>query len=491
MFDSMRIRLTLWYTGLLGVVLVAFALTTYNYIYTATAKKTDDSLVESANSLIASLTTELNEGDQTPSEAIRDVTLNIRLKDRQFAVFDKYFSLVANSEAPVFRWKNSHWPSIENLAHVAENTGNGPVLVDSPASRSVRVYSVPLQSRSDIFYVVAALSLHEQEETLEPVRRAFYIAVPLAILLAAVGGYLLAQRNLRPVVVMGQQAARITSTNLHERLVVHSSDTELGRLAVIFNDLLARLNLSFERQRRFMADASHELRTPLAIVRGESEVALSQKDRRAEEYRESLEIVNDEGRRMSRIVEDLFTLARADEGTYPLVVSNFYLKDVIEDCLHSERSLANERGINLNFVTSQELPFSGDEGLICRLVLNLIDNAVKNTPAGGQVSVHATLESEHYLIHVEDTGTGIPVEARSYIFERFYRADKARVRVADSNGVGAGLGLSIARWIAELHGGSVTLERSDEMGSTFVISLPTTNRKMGNLEKGEGGGGRV
>ena len=477
MFDSMRIRLTLWYTGLLGVVLVAFALTTYNYIYTATAKKTDDSLVESTNSLIASLTTELNEGDQTPSDAIRDVTQNIRLKDRQFAVFDKNFSLVANSEAPVFTWKNSHWPSIENLARVAENTGNGgPVLVDSPASRKVRVYSVPLQSRSDVFYVVAALSLHEQDETLEPVRRAFYIAVPLAILLAAVGGYLLAQRNLRPVVEMGQQAARITSTNLHERLVVRSSDTELGRLAVIFNDLLARLNLSFERQRRFMADASHELRTPLAIVRGESEVALSQKDRRAEEYRESLEIVNDEGRRMSRIVEDLFTLARADEGTYPLVVSNFYLKDVIEECLRSERSLANERGINLHFVTSQELPFSGDEGLICRLVINLIDNAVKNTPAGGQVSVRATLESENYLIHVEDTGTGIPEEARSYIFERFYRADRARVRVSDPDGGGAGLGLSIASWIAELHGGSVTLERSDCTGSTFAISLPTTNR---------------
>src|SRR5882672_6430792 len=177
MFDSMRIRLTLWYTGLLGVVLVAFALTTYNYIYTATAKKTDDSLVESTNSLIASLTTELNEGDQTPSDAIRDVTQNIRLKDRQFAVFDKNFSLVANSGAPVFTWKNPRWPSIENLARVVENTGNGgPVLVDSPASRKVRVYSVPLQSRSDVFYVVAALSLHEQEETLEPVRRAFYIA---------------------------------------------------------------------------------------------------------------------------------------------------------------------------------------------------------------------------------------------------------------------------------------------------------------------------
>jgi signal transduction histidine kinase len=231
-----------------------------------------------------------------------------------------------------------------------------------------------------------------------------------------------------------------------------------------------------------MADASHELRTPLAIVRGESEVALSQKDRRAEEYRESLEIVNDEGKRMSRIVEDLFTLARADEGSYPLVVSSFYLNDVIEECLHSERSLADERGVNLHFASSQELPFSGDEGLICRLVMNLIDNAVKNTPAGGQVSVHATLESENYLISVTDTGAGIPEEARSYIFERFYRADKARVRVADSNGVGAGLGLSIARWIAELHGGSLTLERSDAMGSTFVISLPLTNRRI--VQKG-------
>jgi hypothetical protein len=140
MFDSMRIRLTLWYTGLLGVVLVAFALTTYNYIYTATAKKTDDSLVESANSLIASLTTELNEGDQTPSDAIRDVTQNIRLQDRQFAVFDTNLKLVANSEAPVFTWKDSHWPSTENLARVAETPATVACLVDSPASRGQSLF---------------------------------------------------------------------------------------------------------------------------------------------------------------------------------------------------------------------------------------------------------------------------------------------------------------------------------------------------------------
>jgi len=472
----MRIRLTLWYTGLLGVVLVAFALTTYNYIYTATAKKTDDSLVESTNSLIASLTTELNEGDQTPSDAIRDVTQNIRLKDRQFAVFDKNFSLVANSEAPVFRWKNSHWPSIENLARVAENTGNGPVLVDSPASRSVRVYSVPLQSRSDIFYVVAALSLHEQEETLEPVRRAFYIAVPLAILLAAVGGYLLAQRNLRPVVVMGQQAARITSTNLHERLVVHSSDTELGRLAVIFNDLLARLNLSFERQRRFMADASHELRTPLAIVRGESEVALSQKDRRAEEYRESLTILRAEARRLKHIVEDLFTLARADAGQHPLVLTDFYLDELVAECARNMRTLASAKQIRLHSDAPKEMPIRADEALLRRMVLNLVDNAIKYTQTGGEVSICCGETEIGYSLSIRDTGEGIPSELQPRIFERFFRADKVRSR-SESDGGGAGLGLSISLWIAEAHGGRLELTQSDPGGSIFTIFLLRTTDK--------------
>jgi two-component system OmpR family sensor kinase len=248
--------------------------------------------------------------------------------------------------------------------------------------------------------------------------------------------------------------------------------SELGRLALTFNELLARLDVSFEQQRRFMADASHELRTPVAIVRGESEVALSQESRSPEEYRESLAILHEEGRRLTRIVEDLFTLARADAGQYGLDPASFYLDETAAECVRAVRSLAARRGVALRHEDGGgEMPMRGDEGLVRRMLLNLLDNAIKYTPAGGEVRVELAREGEAYAIRITDTGVGVPEEARPHIFERFYRADKARSRNGGAGG-GAGLGLSIASWIAEAHGGRVTLERSGRGGSTFLVSLP-------------------
>jgi signal transduction histidine kinase len=231
--------------------------------------------------------------------------------------------------------------------------------------------------------------------------------------------------------------------------------------------------VSFEQQRRFMADASHELRTPVAIVCGESEVALSQEARSSEEYRESLTILHDEGRRLTRIVEDLFTLARADAGQYGLAPTTFYLDETVSECVRAVRSLAAQHGVNIRHEHGDEMPLRGDEALVRRMILNLLDNAIKYTNARGEVRVELAREDSGYAIRITDTGNGVPDEARPHIFERFYRADKARSRNGGAGG-GAGLGLSIASWIAEAHGGRVTLERSDKGGSTFLISLPSS-----------------
>jgi signal transduction histidine kinase len=276
---------------------------------------------------------------------------------------------------------------------------------------------------------------------------------------------------------MGEHAAHINASNLNERLPVPNSRNELGRLAQIFNELLARLDLSFEQQRRFMADASHELRTPVAIVCGESEVALSQQARRPEEYRESLAIVHDEGRRLTRIVEDLFMLARADAGQFEPYLTNFYLDETLADCVRAVRSLAAHHGLSLQYEhAGDELLFRGDEGLIRRMILNLLDNAIKYTPAGGLVCVEFKCDDSSYGITITDTGAGIPEDAQSHIFERFYRADKARSRNGEEGGSGAGLGLSIASWVAEIHNGRITLAASTKQGSTFLISLPASER---------------
>jgi signal transduction histidine kinase len=274
---------------------------------------------------------------------------------------------------------------------------------------------------------------------------------------------------------MSSQAGRIGASNLHERLAVQNERDELGHLARSFNSLLDRLNLSFERQRRFMADASHELRTPVAILRGEAEVALSRSVRSPEEYRESLGVLHQEAERLTHIVEDLFTLTRADAGQYPLQPGDFYLDELLTECVHAARTLASVKNITLTFDPASESPLHADESLLRRMILNLLDNAIKYTPEGGRVTVSCCRMGDEYVLSIADTGTGIPAELHSRIFERFFRVDQARSR-AEGGGVGAGLGLSISRWIAEAHDGRLELAHADSTGSTFTAYLPVVSR---------------
>ena len=297
--------------------------------------------------------------------------------------------------------------------------------------------------------------------------RIFYLAIPAALLVAGIGGLLLARKSLAPVAAMTEQAESIGARNLHERLEVTNSRDELGRLATVLNNLLSRLDRSFESLRQFTADASHELRTPLSIIRGEAEVALSQ-NRDEAEYRESLAIVQDEARRLSRMVDDMLALARAEDGRQGLKVEEFYLNDLVEDCVKSSQVLALPKAISLTFEPATDITFQGDEFLIRRMIVNLLDNAIKYTPSAGHVSVRLTNKDSSVEIAVADTGIGIPADATDRIFERFYRAGRARSR---SDG-GSGLGLSIAKWVAEAHNGSIELNSRPGSGSTFTVLLP-------------------
>jgi len=305
---------------------------------------------------------------------------------------------------------------------------------------------------------------------LETIRLTFTWMILLGLLLAGTGGYLLARKSLAPVVAMGAHARRIGAANLHERLPVRNANDELGQLATIFNDLLDRLDQSFERQRQFIADASHELRTPLAILRGEAEVAMSQPGRTAEDYLESLKILQEETSRLTKIVEDLFTLTRADSGQYSLSPEDVYLEEVVAECAHSARTLAREKNIELRLDASSECLVRGDQTLLRRMILNLLDNAIKYTADGGRVEIACRATATGCEVHVTDTGPGIPQELHTRIFERFFRADPARSRTGREGG--AGLGLSIALWIAQAHHGRLELLRSDAAGSDFAAYLP-------------------
>ncbi|HXM34652.1 MAG TPA: ATP-binding protein, partial [Pyrinomonadaceae bacterium] len=459
------------------LVLLLFSLATYAYLVRAAQQRTDSSLAETANSFISTLTTEANDENVSAVDAAKETAGAFYSTARQVTVYDDKQQVVAASRVPENLSATNQWPpaaTLPQLTSLLDAANSAPSYATVASTREgIRALAVPVQIKGRKYKVLMVQSLHDQAAGLELARRAFYLANPLALLLASLGGYFLARKSLAPVVAMGNQCERIGAANLDERLAELDPRNELGRLALSFNDLLSRLQASFEIQRRFMADASHELRTPVAIIRGESEVALFKDMRAAEDYRESLAIVHDEGKRLARIVEDLFTLARADTGQYPLERSNMYLDETIGQCVRSIDSLATQRGLSLNYETSaRELFFSGDEALVRRMTMNILDNAIKYTPKGGSVRVNLERNDGACNLAITNTGLGIPAVLQPRIFERFFRADRARSRNTERNGSGAGLGLSIARWIAEMHGGNLVLDHSDQNGTTFVISLP-------------------
>ena len=506
MFSSVRARLTLWYTGVLALVLISFALAGYFFLSYTLNRRTDDALGEVANAFAGTLSNdeadsqagEANaargeEAKSSPDEAVKEAVSQNQFRDYRIVVYTDARRQVAASAVPQTRSEpgRTH-PTISAIGAskisgvldaIARSTGSAlyfATLTDgADGDNQYRVVGRRVLARGSPYTLIVLRSLHDQEDLLEGASYALLIAVPLALLLASVGGYFLARKSLAPVVRMSASAARIGAANLHERLPVANERDELGGLASVINALLARLDASFEQQRRFMADASHELRTPIAIMRSEAEVALSEPETSNAELRESIAIFKDETKRLTGIVEDLFMLARADAGQYKLTPKEFYLDEVAGEVTRAVRTLASEKGLTLQLNAAEEMPFRGDENLLRRSLLNLVYNAIKYTPSAGAITVSCRRAGKRYIITVRDTGAGIPSEAQPNIFDRFYRVDSARSRIEDDGALtsGAGLGLSIARWVAEAHEGTLELKESSAAGSVFQLSLPVPQRR--------------
>jgi len=329
------------------------------------------------------------------------------------------------------------------------------------------------------YVIMASQSLEDLERELKAIRAPLLYVGLLALLLAGIGGWLLARKSLAPVVTMAESARRIGAESLGQQLPVANPHDELGQLATVFNELLARLNDAFskqqraiEQQRQFMADASHELRTPLMLINTAAGVTLRKDDRPKNEYRETIKVMDNEAQRLAQIVKDMFVLSRADAEQYPLQKGILYLNDLLEEVARTSALLADEKGVELVVTKPPEANFYGDEDLLRRMLLNLVNNAIQHTPAKGVVRLCLEQKKNNYELSVSDTGSGIPEDAQAHIFERFYRVDKARARAETLSGSGAGLGLSIARWIAQVHGGNLSLAHSDSQGTTFVAQLP-------------------
>ena len=292
------------------------------------------------------------------------------------------------------------------------------------------------------------------------------LGLPVGVATAGLGGYMLARRALTPIERMTERAETITAERLSDRLPVSNPDNEMGRLAIVFNATLARLEESFEQMRRFTADVSHELRTPLTAIRSVGEVGLrGRRDEAA--YRAIIGSMLEEVDRLAGLVDRLLTLSRAETGVATRSIEPIALKDLADAIVADLAVLAEEKSQQLVIEAHGSPRGVGDRLMLRQALINLVDNAIKFAPPGTAVVIRIVESASHAVIDVVDRGPGIPAAAREHIFDRFFRASSAPADV-----VGTGLGLSIAKSAVETSGGTLTLEHSDQQGTTFRITLP-------------------
>lgn len=485
MYKSIRFQLTVWYVGVLGAILALFSVGLYTLVANSINERVDGTLRSATQVAALALNHEIEEhgGRELGEESVRLV-----LNTMHQTSFPRPAIVVRDGQRVVAEKPGSAGMPAGILLKLLPpgRTGLLTIAADSGEVFRIAVASVAVPFIGARYEVVANESLSSMEAELSSLRENLLILVPICLLIAAAGGYMLARKSLAPVLAMAKTAEQISSHNLDKRLTVANPNDELGLLAETFNRLFSRLQQTFRQQRQFMADASHELRTPISVALTATQVNLNPRTQNIGDLYEALEVVQAQLRRLRRVVEDMFTLARADASAYSPAHESFYLDEVVIESAKAARVLGQSRCVQVDAsLLATDTPYVGDEGLIRQMVLILLDNAVKYSQDFGKVSVSLAAISSGYEISVTDKGGGIPEKDQPYIFDRFYRADKARSRSQAGLGGGAGLGLSIARWVADLHNGTVELVRSGTDGSAFRVFLPFENVQPNNESASE------
>jgi heavy metal sensor kinase len=455
-----RLRLTAWYFGILALVLSAFGISAYLAMRHSIRQTVDEELqirAEGVHQLIVrNIQKGAAEGDL--QEGLREHT-ELRQGGALLQVSDEKGNWIYRS--PVMSDYGVPRPATVPR-RATEFTGK-----DVP----LRIWTQKVSVGGQSYLIQSAFEMDDFYEALNHFALLLFISIPTLLVCAAAGGYWMSTRALAPVDQITQTARSISAQNLSSRLVVPKTGDELQRLSETLNGMLGRLEAAFKKITQFTADASHELRTPVAVMRTRAELSL-RKARTAEEYREVIAEVLAELEITSGLIEQLMFLARADSGAETLHFSATNLAEVLREACHQGSALAEAKQIAFQ----EEIPggsmwIQGDAGSLRRLFLILIDNAVKYTPATGKVEVSLRQNDGYAVTEVTDNGIGITETDLPNVFERFYRADKARTR--ESGGVG--LGLSIGRWITEVHAGTIKVQSSPGRGSIFQIRLPLAN----------------
>jgi len=336
----------------------------------------------------------------------------------------------------------------------------------------LRRYALVVHTPRGTFTVITGKSLAGVDRAVHALHRLLLFALPCALALVGFIGYALAGRVLRPVADITATARAIRSGDLSRRIALEGPPDELKRLADTFDEMIASIEQLVNMERRFLADASHELRTPLTVILSALQVSLRARNAGVQSLRETLRVVYGEAQRMKRLVDDLMTLARADIGEQPLQRAPLSLGDLLQEVCEAAQWMMGNRRLELQ--ADEEVTVVADADRLKQLTLNLLDNAAKHTPPDGIVLVGLHRQHKHAVVTVSDNGEGIPPEHLPHIFDRFYRGDNARSR-ANS---GSGLGLSICRWIAQAHGGTLTVCSETGRGTTFTLTLPLAPPKI-------------
>jgi len=457
---TLRVRFALWVAALLLVALAAFGAFVYFSLAHGLANALDESLRLSAAQAIAAVNVEngqINFSDSIPESGsvagdLQERGLTIRVFDTRGQILQAFGPYRDLPLAPAA------------LAAALRQDATFTTLTEFHDNDPIRGYTAAIVENGQVIGVLQVLeSLGGVQEALDRLLQALLLGGPLLALAAAFGGYLLVRRALAPIDQITRTAHRISAEDLSRRLNLPATNDEVGRLAATFDDMLARLDEAFRRERQFTADASHELRTPLAAMQAILSVTRAQR-RSPEDYELALADLADETDRLRGLTEDLLRLARGEtQPSGPR--ENIDLSTLLGDVTDSLRPLAEAKGLALTCDVTPGLALIGDSDALIRLFVNLLDNAVKYTERGG-ITVAGRADAGRLRVTVADTGIGIPAEHLPHVFDRFYRVDKGRAER------GTGLGLAIARQITQAHGGALTVDSTPGAGTTFTVFLP-------------------
>ena len=446
---SIRTRLTVWYSAVVVLVLVVAAIAVAVVQWHLGIERLDRELGRLLLTLEGVMRTEFGEGLDLQGAA-DEASTEVVAPDRAMFVAAPDGRILAGWGWPL----PSTWlPPLDATIAVRQD-----LTVRGEQWRAIgRVVDVGPHR----YLAVVAASLDDLHRDYREMLIALVVGVVVALVVAAIGGGVIGWQTLRPLETMSRQATAITDRDAAGRLTTPNTYDELGRLAAAFNALLDRLASALRAQRQFMADASHELRTPVSVVRTTAQVTLRRDERTADEYREALGIVSDQSQRLTWLVDSMLMLSRAEADGVPLIRVPVYVNDIVAESVRGMRVLADERGIQLEFRDQSELPASGDEHMLRQMFGNLLDNAIRH--AATAVTVIMDRQPDTIVVRIANDGPLIPAADRDRIFERFVRLE--------GRAGGAGLGLPIARTIADAHGGRVVLEDSTT-GACFVVVLP-------------------